>query len=101
MTDMQQVLITYNEIGGGKVTFGDGGKGSVRGIKHIKDLDQSTLINVYYVEGLKANLISISQLCDEDLKVVFTKIDCQAIDDKGNVVLEGMVWKQLLHVEAL
>lgn len=48
------------------------------------------MVNVYDVEGLKANLISISQLRDEGLKVVFTKTECQGIDTKGNVVLEGV-----------
>lgn len=90
MTGAKQVLTTYNEINGGKVTFGDGGKGNVRGIGHVKDPEQPDLVNVYYVEGLKANLISISQLCDEGLKVIFTKTDCQAIDSVGNVILEGI-----------
>lgn len=48
------------------------------------------MVNVYDVEGLKANLISISQLRDEWLKVVFTNTECQGIDTKGNVVLEGV-----------
>jgi len=44
----------------------------------------------YYVEGLKANLISISQLCDDGLKVTFTKTDCQAMDENKNAVLSGL-----------
>ncbi|KAF8045431.1 hypothetical protein N665_4947s0002 [Sinapis alba] len=48
------------------------------------------LINVYFVDGLKANLISVSQLCDEGLQVTFTKKECHAIDEKGNVVLCGL-----------
>ncbi|XP_056843312.1 uncharacterized protein LOC130495810 [Raphanus sativus] len=75
---------------GGKVTFGDGAKGSVRGVGDVKDPDQPDLVNVFYVEGLKANLISISQLCDEGLKVWFSKTECQAIDDTGKVTLEGI-----------
>lgn len=90
MTGEQQVLTSYTEISGGKVMFGDGGKGSVRGVGDVKYPDQPSLVNVYYVQGLKANLISISHLCDEGLKVVFTKTKCQAIDDKRNIVLEGI-----------
>ena len=102
MTGEQQIVTSYNEISGGKVTFGDGGKGKIRGVGNIDDPDQLSLINVYYVEGLKANLISVSQLCDEGLRVVFTKTECQAIDVKGNIVLEGIrsanncyMWKPL------
>ncbi|KAG7533536.1 Zinc finger CCHC-type superfamily [Arabidopsis thaliana x Arabidopsis arenosa] len=74
----------------GKVTFGDGGKGRIRGKGNIERDDQPSLINVYYVEGLKANLISISQLCDDGLKVIFTRTDCKAVDENGNTVLCGV-----------
>ncbi|XP_023634325.1 uncharacterized protein LOC111829467 [Capsella rubella] len=37
----------------------------------------------------KANLISISQLCDEGLNVTFTKANCKAVDRLGRVQLEG------------
>lgn len=90
MTGSRQVLTTYHVISSGKVTFGDGAKGTVLGVGNVKSQDQPDLVSVYLVDGLKANLISISQLCDEGLKVVFTKIDCQALDDKGNMVLEGI-----------
>ncbi|KAL1192983.1 Retrovirus-related Pol polyprotein from transposon TNT 1-94 [Cardamine amara subsp. amara] len=41
------------------------------------------------VEGLKVNLISISQLCDIGLNVTFIKSECKAVGDHGNVRLEG------------
>ena len=52
---------------GGKVTFGDGGQGKIRGVGELKKTVLPRLINVFYVDGLKANLISASQLCDEGL----------------------------------
>ncbi|KAG7599123.1 Zinc finger CCHC-type superfamily [Arabidopsis suecica] len=84
MTGDSSVLSTFTEEASGKVTFGDGGKGN------IECDDQPSLINVYYVEGLKANLISISQMCDDGLKVIFTRIDCKAVDENGNIVLCGV-----------
>ncbi|XP_010424090.1 PREDICTED: uncharacterized protein LOC104709129 [Camelina sativa] len=90
MTGNPNFLSAYEEITGGKVTFGDGGKGSIRGKGQLEDDNQPSLINVYYVEGLKANLISINQLCDEGLRVIFTKIDCQAVDKNNNTVLFGV-----------
>ncbi|XP_010480935.1 PREDICTED: uncharacterized protein LOC104759742 [Camelina sativa] len=86
MTGNPNISTAYEETPGGKVTFGDGGKGSIRGKGQLEDVDQPSLINVYYVEGLKANLISISQLCDEGLRVIFTKVDCQAVDENNNTV---------------
>ncbi|KAG7544170.1 Zinc finger CCHC-type [Arabidopsis thaliana x Arabidopsis arenosa] len=90
MTGDSSVLSTFTEEASGKVTFGDGGKGRIRGKGNIEYDDQPSLINVYYVEGLKANLISISQLCDDSLKVIFTRIDCKAVDENGNIVLCGV-----------
>ncbi|KAG7579315.1 Zinc finger CCHC-type [Arabidopsis thaliana x Arabidopsis arenosa] len=90
MTGNSDVLSTFTEEASGKVTFGDGGKGRIRGKGNIECDDQPLLINVYYVEGLKANLISISQLCDDGLKVIFTRIDLKAVDENGNIVLCGV-----------
>jgi hypothetical protein len=36
-----------------------------------------------YVEGLKANLLSISQFCDNDLVVQFSKKECNFFDSSG------------------
>lgn len=44
--------------------FGDGKKGKIQGVGSI---DRSEQPYVYLVEGLKSNLISLSQLCDEGL----------------------------------
>ena len=41
------------------------------------------------MEGLKANLLSISQLCDQKLNVKFTKDSCKMLNRSGEVVLEG------------
>ena len=49
----------------GKVTFGDKGKGKITGIGKIGKNLSSSLDKVYLVEGLKYNLLSISQLCDK------------------------------------
>ncbi|CAA7051603.1 unnamed protein product [Microthlaspi erraticum] len=47
-------------------------------------------MNVYLVQGLKSNLISVSQLCDEGLTVWFNKLECKAIDADGKAVLRGV-----------
>ena len=40
-----------------------------------------------YVEGLKHNLLSISQLCDKSFKVCFDAHACHAIDSNTNQVI--------------
>jgi len=40
--------------------------------------------NIILIEGLKHNLVSISQLYDKDLKVVFDDFTCDILDKKTN-----------------
>ena len=47
------------------------------------------LENDLLVDELKANLISISQLCDHDLFVKFTKNKCSVVDNSNTCVTEG------------
>ncbi|KAG9447534.1 hypothetical protein H6P81_013662 [Aristolochia fimbriata] len=75
---------------GGQVTFGDGAKGAVIGRGRLTVDGLPKLENVLLVHGLKANLLSISQLCDQNLHVRFTKEGCLVEDDKRQSVLEGI-----------
>ena len=63
----------------GNVTFGDGSKKKVvrKGTISIPGLP--SLSNALFVDGLKANLISISHLSDEGYSVLFSKNDCSKI----------------------
>lgn len=58
------------------VTFGDGAKGKFLGIGNLIKNGLPRLDDVLLVKGLTANLISISQLCDQGLEVKFTKPEC-------------------------
>ena len=46
-----------------------------------------TLRNVFLVDGLKSNLISISELCDNILNVSFTKKECLVQDNERKCIL--------------
>ncbi|TYK07190.1 gag-pol polyprotein [Cucumis melo var. makuwa] len=59
----------------GLVVFEDGGKGKIIGKGTINRLGLPFLLNVRLLQGLAANLISISQLCDKAIKSVSIKID--------------------------
>ena len=49
------------------VTFGDGSKSVIRGIRTVDIPGLPVFEGVWYVDGLKANLLSISQICDNSL----------------------------------
>ncbi|KAK0572842.1 hypothetical protein LWI29_038048 [Acer saccharum] len=71
----------------GWVTFGDGTKKQVLGKGTICIPGLPKLHNTLYVDGLQANLISITHLCEIFKEVSFNKDVCTIIDKKGNVVL--------------
>ncbi|VFQ88282.1 unnamed protein product [Cuscuta campestris] len=53
---------------GGNVVFGDNNKGRIIGSGTVGKDKATTVENVLLVEGLKNNLLSISQLCDRERK---------------------------------
>ena len=89
MTGDKNFLKDYQAIAVGHVTFGDGVKGRVLGKKTLDVDGLPRLKSVLHVEGLKANLISISQLCDQNFLVKFTKNMCKVFNDSQECVLEG------------
>ena len=46
--------------------------------------------DVWFVDGLKVNLLSISQICDNGLNVLFTKGECEILDVGGDCICVGI-----------
>jgi hypothetical protein len=74
---------------GGKITYGDGSQSKVIGKRIIDIPGLETSQEAMYVEGLKANLLSISQFCDNDLVVQFSKRECNIFDSSGKWLMGG------------
>jgi hypothetical protein len=68
------------------VTFWDDKKGKVLGTGAIKINDCFTLNDVTLVDRLRYNLLSVSQLCDVDLSVLFCKSDSHVLDSSSKRV---------------
>jgi hypothetical protein len=68
------------------VTFGDDKKGKVLGTGVIKVNDFYTLNDVALMDRLRYNLLSVSQLVDADLSVLFHKSDSRVLDLSGGLV---------------
>jgi hypothetical protein len=62
------------------VAFGDDKKDKVLGTGIIKVNDCFTLNDVGLMDRLRYNLLSVSQLCDADLSVLFRKSDSHVFD---------------------
>jgi hypothetical protein len=72
---------------GGNVKFGDNSKGKIIGIGNIGQTHSFIIEDVLLVDGLKHNLLSISQLCDKGYNVIFKSIMCIIVNEIDNQVL--------------
>ena len=89
MTGNREFLINLQPCSLESLTFGDGGKGIVLRSGSLKVPGMPKLENVLLVDGLKVNLISISQLCDDNLLVQFTKESCLVTNNSNLCVIKG------------
>ena len=90
MTGNKALFRTLFEGKIGTVTFGDGSKSMIRGIGIVNIRGLLVFEDVWYVDGLKANLLSISQICDNGLNVLFTKYECEILDGGGDCMCIGV-----------
>ena len=72
---------------GRDVTFGDNSKGQIEGIGTIGNKSSIFIENVLFVNGLKLNLLSISQLCDKGFKFIFECMNFHVINVKTNKII--------------
>ena len=89
MTGDKSILTDIRPMHCGSVTFGNGIEGNVVGIGTLDFDGLPRIKGILLVEGLKANLLSISQICDLGYDVGFTK-DGYHIRDKEGIVSKGI-----------
>jgi hypothetical protein len=84
------------------VSFGDDKKGKVLRTDVIKVNDFFNLNDVTLVDRLRYNMLSISQLADADLIVLFCKSDSRVLDSSGGLVCGisriGNIFKLISHL---
>ena len=86
MTGNKSLLKSIRKVTAGSVTFGDSSKGSIIGIRDIGN-EHFMIANVQLVTGLKYNLLSISQICDNGYKVIFYPTHCSILNKDGKLML--------------
>ena len=100
--DINNFITLSRYVEGGTVTFGDDSKGTIIGIGNIKIGASHLIKNVVLVDGLKHSLLSISQLCDRGLKVIFDESSCKIFDCKTNeCILTGFRENNVYIVDML
>ena len=89
MTGEKDIFVDYKPLLEGLVTCGDGVTTRVLGKRTLNVDGFPRFKNVLHVDGLKANLISINQICDLNLNVDFDLEKCVVFDTDGKCILEG------------
>ncbi|KAJ9702803.1 hypothetical protein PVL29_004509 [Vitis rotundifolia] len=90
MTGNKSLFTSFTEFDGGNVTFGDGNMARVKGKGTIYAPNIPNLEEVLYVEGLRSNLISISQMCENEFNVQFSQNLCKVFDLNDVCVMIGL-----------
>ena len=90
MTGDRSFFKVFESKKGGSVTFGDESKSQIKGKGIISLPGLPDIANVHYVEGLRVNLLSISQICDQDFMVLFSKGKCLVMDEFGKKLISGV-----------
>ncbi|GJT29424.1 putative ribonuclease H-like domain-containing protein [Tanacetum coccineum] len=91
MTGNKAYLSDYEDFNGGFVAFGSDPKGGkIMGKGKIKTANLD-FDDVYFVDELKFNLFSISQMCDKKNSVLFTESECLILSPSFKLLDESQV----------
>ena len=89
MTGEKSKFSSHTPKDGGYVTYGDNNKGKILGTGKVGKTSSTSIDNVLYVEGLKHNLLSISQLCDKGNEVIFNSYSCSIVNKR---ITQSNLW---------
>ena len=82
-------FITLNQYDGNSVRFGNDAPCLIKGKGSIKLTKKILCVNVYYVEGINYNLLSVSQLNSLGCKLEFENKKAKIYDTKGKLIGKG------------
>ena len=90
MTGDARMFNSVNTNGNDSITFGDNGKGKVKGLGKIAISNDMSISNVLLVESLNFNLLYVAQLWDLGFKCIFGVDDVEIISvDGSNLIFKG------------
>ena len=90
MTGDRSLFKVFESKKGGNVTFGDGNKSQIKGKGTISLPGLPDIANALYVEGLRVNLLSISQICDQDFMVLLSKGKFLVLNESRKKLISGV-----------
>jgi hypothetical protein len=81
------------------IIFGDGNQGKVKGLGKIAISSEHFISNVFLVESLEYNLLSVSQLCNMGYNCLFTNVDVSVFRSDGSLAFKGVLDGKLYLVD--
>jgi hypothetical protein len=82
------------------IIFGDGNHGKVKGLDKIAITTEHSISNVFLVESLGYNLLSVSQLCHMGYNCLVTNIDVSIFRrSDGSLAFKGVLDSKLYLVD--
>jgi hypothetical protein len=82
------------------IIFGDGNQGKVKGLGKIAIMTEHSISNVFLVESLGYNLLSVSRLCHMGYNCLFTNIDVSVFRrSDGSLAFKGVLDGKLYLVD--
>ncbi|MGV7988869.1 hypothetical protein PJP10_31340, partial [Mycobacterium kansasii] len=89
MTGDKALFTDLKDMADDSVIFGDGSNCKIICQGTVQLFNLPMFKNVLYVEDLKHNLLSISQICDNNHSVRFSNQCYEILNNKGFVILAG------------
>jgi hypothetical protein len=100
MTGEKKMFTSYvkNKDSQDSIIFGDGNQGKVKGLGKIVISSEHSISNVFLVESLGYNLLSVSQLCNMGYNCICTNVDVSVFRrSDGSLAFKGVVGTMLHH----
>src|ERR1041384_639707 len=98
MSGERQIFTKIDPLDGGQIKFGNNATGKVVGIGEVsKDFKFD---HVFLVKGLKHNLLSVSQICDNGCRVTFDSTNCivTKVEDNSTILVGQRVY--IIYLES-
>jgi hypothetical protein len=102
MTGEKEMFTSYvkNKDSQDSIIFGDGNQGKVKGLGKIDISSEHSISNVFLVESLGYNLLSVSQLCNMGYNCLFTNVDVSVFRRcDGSLAFKGVLDDKLYLVD--
>jgi hypothetical protein len=102
MTGEKKMFTSYvkNKDSQDSIIFGYGNQGKVKGLGKIAITSEHSISNVFLVESLRYNLLSVSQLCNMGYNCLFTNVDVSVFRrSDGSLAFKGVLDDKLYLVD--